>query len=108
MEERLNSLEEILEVQNPLGGSLPKKPKFVERLDNNLIDLSAEFKQKTNDLNDALQKEIINMENVKYLVDQIRNEFRFQQIEVQNRLEQMKEVTEQSRSLKFEFVELRT
>jgi hypothetical protein len=44
MEERLNSLEEILEVQNPLGGSLPKKPKFVERLDNNLIDLSAEFK----------------------------------------------------------------
>jgi len=54
MEERLNLLEDILEVQNPHGGSLPKKPKFEERLDNKLIDLSAEFKQKTNDLNDAL------------------------------------------------------
>jgi len=54
MEERLNSLEEILELQNPHGGSLPKKPKFEERLDNNLIDLSAEFKQKTNYLNDSL------------------------------------------------------
>ena len=54
MEERLDCLEKILETQNPQGGSLPKKPKFVERLDNNLIDLSAEFKQKTNDLNDAI------------------------------------------------------
>ena len=54
MEERLDCLEKILETQNPHGGSLPKKPKFVERLDNNLIDLSAEFKQKTNDLNDAI------------------------------------------------------
>ena len=69
MEERLDCLEKILETQNPQGGSLPKKPKFVERLDNNLIDLSAEFKQKTNDLNDAIQKERKNMETVRYLVD---------------------------------------